>query len=464
MVFYFVQRGETLYHIAKRYQTTVHAIVAANRLEDPNAICAGQALVIPRPGEVPSPPPGGIVHLVRPGETVFHLARKFGTTAPDILKANQIVHPEFILPGQQLVIPERVEQCDDWPMFGRTPGRNGSSPVSLDGGLTEGWTFAPRRTAGVVPSAPVIRYDRVYVALGDGAYYALDKNTGRARWRYVPGDRKAAAPVLPPDDGLPLPAPAVFDGIVYLGGADGTIYAVDAMEGHTIWRVPTGGRITSSPAVTAGVVYLGSWDGSVYALEAKTGALVWKADAGGPVVHPVAIGDDVVYACGEGGGLLALDGQSGELIWSQPTSPQGAPVFAELLVVVGTRAYDPATGNLLWEAEALPVNPIARLDLVIYPDRAVDLFTGSPRWLEQPPDGSVPEVQVACGTHLLGLQGGEDLVVRDASSGARVWSHTLGGTTRLPPAVAPGLVAVSMDDGRIRAFRTAAERGGRNRS
>lgn len=52
MVFYFVQRGETLVAIARRYKTTVHAIVAANRLEDPNAICPGQALIIPRPGEV----------------------------------------------------------------------------------------------------------------------------------------------------------------------------------------------------------------------------------------------------------------------------------------------------------------------------------------------------------------------------------------------------------------------------
>lgn len=95
MVFYFVQRGETLYHIAQRYQTTVHAIVAANRLEDPNAICPGQALMIPKPGEVPSPPPGGIVHLVRPGETIFHLARKFGSTVPEIMRANQVAHPDF---------------------------------------------------------------------------------------------------------------------------------------------------------------------------------------------------------------------------------------------------------------------------------------------------------------------------------------------------------------------------------
>lgn len=462
MVFYFVQRGETLYHIAKRYQTTVHAIVAANRLEDPNAICPGQALVIPKPGEVPSPPPGGIVHLVRPGETVFYLARKFDTTPQEILKANQIVHPEFILPGQQLVIPERTETSDDWPMLGRTAGRTAVSPVTLEGRLSEAWTFAPRRPGSITPSSPVIRYNRVFIGQSDGAYYALDKGTGRVRWRYVPGEKRAATPLPPPPDGRPLATPAAFDGIVYLGGSDGMVYAVDALEGRTIWCFGTGGPITSSPAVTGGLVYLGSWDGQVYALEAKTGALVWRAETGGPVADPVAVGDDVVFAGVLGGELVALDGQSGELEWRQPGAPAGAPVFAELVVVVGDSAFDPTSGALLWRAEAPPAAAVARLDMVIYPDRAVDLFTGEPRWLSAG-GHAAPAVQVACGTHLLAVQAGE-LVARDVSSGQVVWHQSLGTGTLLPPAVAPGLLALVLEDGRLRAYRTAPERTGRSRS
>jgi len=461
VVFYFVQRGETLYHIAKRYQTTVHAIVAANRLEDPNAICPGQALVIPKPGEVPSPPPGGIVHLVRPGETVFYLARKFDTSPQEILKANQIVHPEFILPGQQLVIPERTETCDEWPMLGRTAGRTATSPVILDGRLSEAWSFVPRRPGNVVPSSPVIRYERVFVGQTDGAYYALDKGTGRVRWRYVPGEKRTMTPLPPAPEGRPLATPAAFDGIVYLGGSDGTVYAVDALEGRTIWRFHTGGPITSSPAVTGGLVYLGSWDGTICALEAKTGAMVWRVTAGGPVADPVAVGDDIVFARAVGGDLLALDGQSGELEWQQSDVPSGAPVFAELVVLVGDRAFDPTSGALLWRAEAPATAAVARLDMVIYPDRAVDLFTGAPRWLAAA-EGGAPAAQVACGTQLLAVQAGE-LIARDVATGQVLWHQSLGAAASLPPAVAPGLLALVMDDGRLRAYRTAAEKGGRNR-
>ncbi|HYG59036.1 MAG TPA: PQQ-binding-like beta-propeller repeat protein, partial [Symbiobacteriaceae bacterium] len=372
MVFYFVQRGETLYAIAKRYQTTVHAIVVANRLEDPNAICPGQALVIPRPGEVPSPPPGGIVHLVRAGETVFQLAAKFGTTPNEILQANQIAHPEFILPGQQLVIPERMEAGDDWPMFGRTPGRSGSSPVELQGAPADGWRFTPATNLGVRPSAPVVRYDRVYVGLGDGQFYSLCRHTGRTKWQVPSG---LTAPQTP--GGHPLATPAVFDGLVYLCGPEGTAFAVDAYTGQHIWKTATGGPLTASPTVSGGVVYLGAWDEHLYALEAKTGALVWKRHIGTPVIDPVAVGDDHVYAVGADGVLLALDAQTGDLVWQAPGAGSGAPVFAEVVVILAGRAYDPRNGQVVWEVEAGPARPVVRLDQIIYPGGSVDLFTGA---------------------------------------------------------------------------------------
>ncbi|AEB12737.1 LysM peptidoglycan-binding domain-containing M23 family metallopeptidase [Marinithermus hydrothermalis] len=52
-VWYEVQPGDTLYRIAQRYGTTIPALVAANRLEDPNVLAVGQRLRIP--GEHPWP-------------------------------------------------------------------------------------------------------------------------------------------------------------------------------------------------------------------------------------------------------------------------------------------------------------------------------------------------------------------------------------------------------------------------
>lgn len=456
MVFYFVQRGETLYAIAQRYQTTVHAIVAANRLEDPNAICPGQALIIPKPGEVPSPPPGGIVHLVRPGETVFHLAAKFGTTAHEILRANQVAHPEFILPGQQLVIPEPMEVGDDWPMLGRTPGRSGTSPVVLAGEPVMGWTYTPRKLQRVVPSAPVIRYDRVYAGLGDGYVYSIDRHSGRMKWRFSVGG-PAAAEAL---GGRPLATPAVFDGLVYLGGTDGVIYALDAYTGGLIWRVAAAGPVLSSPAVAGGLVYVGSGDGYVYGLEAKTGALVWKQPVGTPIRQAVALGDDHLYAISENGLLHAFDHQTGEVCWKQEVGTARPPVFAELVVIVGGRAYDPRNGHLVWEVATEEATPVARVDQVIYPGYTVDLFSGAkcgdpgeaPTECATEPVAPLSHV-VATGPLLLGVTADGMLVARQVGSPADVWSVALGGPVHQPPAVANGQVVVTSARGIVKSLK-----------
>jgi LysM repeat protein len=101
-----VQRGETLYSIARRYGVSVGAICAANSIADPSLIYAGQQLVIPGTGGsgAPAPPSGG-THVVRPGENLYRIALRYGTTILALAKANGISDPTQIRVGQTLVIP-----------------------------------------------------------------------------------------------------------------------------------------------------------------------------------------------------------------------------------------------------------------------------------------------------------------------------------------------------------------------
>src|ERR1043166_9893796 len=48
------------------------------------------------------------------------------------------------------------------------------------------------------------------------------------------------------------------------------------------WQFKTGGSIVSSPAVVSGVVYIGSADGNLYAVDQKTGLQKWKTQTRGP--------------------------------------------------------------------------------------------------------------------------------------------------------------------------------------
>lgn len=71
-----------------------------------------------------------------------------------------------------------------------------------------------------------------------------------------------------------------MDGLVYVGGNNGNIYALAAATGKKKWSYSTGEQVFSSPAVVGGTVYAGSANGTIYALNADTGALQWSHPTG----------------------------------------------------------------------------------------------------------------------------------------------------------------------------------------
>lgn len=102
---YTVQPGDTLTRIAARFGTTVGAIVEANGLTNPNLIYVGQVLVIPAGVSAPSPER---VHVVQPGETLYRIALRYGTTVERLMALNGLNNPNRIFVGQVLRIPEEA--------------------------------------------------------------------------------------------------------------------------------------------------------------------------------------------------------------------------------------------------------------------------------------------------------------------------------------------------------------------
>jgi LysM repeat protein len=100
-----VQRGENLFRIALRYNTTVEAIAAANNIRNPRFIYVGQKLTIPQGGGTTPPSGGGRTHVVQPGENLFRIALRYGTTPQAIAAANNLPNIHLIYAGQVLRIP-----------------------------------------------------------------------------------------------------------------------------------------------------------------------------------------------------------------------------------------------------------------------------------------------------------------------------------------------------------------------
>jgi LysM repeat protein len=101
-VTYTVQAGDWVYNIARKFAVSPNSIIEANGLRPPYSLHVGQTLTIPAGGTYDG---GGNVYIVRPGDTLYSIARRYGKTVTAIASANNLINIHFIFVGQRLVIP-----------------------------------------------------------------------------------------------------------------------------------------------------------------------------------------------------------------------------------------------------------------------------------------------------------------------------------------------------------------------
>ena len=101
---YVVQPGDTLYSVARRHGTSVDVLVQLNGLQDPHRLQVGQRLrLLDASGEVGQAT--GRTHVVQKGDTLWSLARRYGTTPAAIARANGMAEEDTLRLGQVLRVP-----------------------------------------------------------------------------------------------------------------------------------------------------------------------------------------------------------------------------------------------------------------------------------------------------------------------------------------------------------------------
>jgi alcohol dehydrogenase (cytochrome c) len=133
--------------------------------------------------------------------------------------------------------------------------------------------------------------------------------------------------------------------------------------------------------VVDGVMYVSGWNGFIWALDAKTGQLLWEYQHAVPLDTPlccgninrgVAVAKGKVYYASPDAHLLALDGETGEVVWDKVfadiragESATVAPLVVKNLVIVGASggeygvrghidAFDIDTGERVWRHYTIP--------------------------------------------------------------------------------------------------------------
>lgn len=85
---YYVTKGDNLYAIAREYNTTVQELMKINNLTS-NLLSLGQVLKVPTTSVSPSTPTEN-TYTVKSGDTLYSIARKFGTTVTNIQNKNNL--------------------------------------------------------------------------------------------------------------------------------------------------------------------------------------------------------------------------------------------------------------------------------------------------------------------------------------------------------------------------------------
>jgi outer membrane protein assembly factor BamB len=107
-----------------------------------------------------------------------------------------------------------------------------------------------------------------------------------------------------PAGGLVFSQPVTAGGVIYWGSFDGYEHATD-LSGHEIWKANLGSRsncaplnplgVVSSAAVVNGVVYVGGGDDNLYALNASNGSVIWKTPVGDPTTNTFVWDSPLVF-------------------------------------------------------------------------------------------------------------------------------------------------------------------------
>ena len=337
----------------------------------------------------------------------------------------------------------------DWPLFRGDAQSTGVARCVLPDNLSVLWKFTVEK--GAFESTPTIVDGVVYIGDLDGKVYALDLQTGKAKWEYET------------DSGF-LASPAVRDGRVYIGDYDGFFYCLDAADGKKLWDYESEAEIDSGANFYKTNVLFGSQDATLYCLDAKSGTLVWKheiedqirctptviegrcfvagcdgqlhvidldkgqeaarVDIGAPTgVTPAAVGDRVFFGT-EGSAFFCVNWRKAKIAWTFSDESSGqpfrsSPAATDRFVIVGGRnkrvhALDPATGKELWRFAAK-----SRVD-------------ASP---------------VIAGDRVLAASADGRLYSLELQTGKAVWEYETGGGFAGSPAVAAGRLVIANDDG-----------------
>lgn len=106
--YYTVKQGDLLYKIAQRYNVSVNELIRANNISSPYYIYIGQNLIIPGKQEKPAENNTDYnysYYTIKRGDILWNIAQKYNTTVQKLVELNNIKDAYDLYIGRRLIVP-----------------------------------------------------------------------------------------------------------------------------------------------------------------------------------------------------------------------------------------------------------------------------------------------------------------------------------------------------------------------
>lgn len=304
--------------------------------------------------------------------------------------------------------------------------------------------------ASLTFGTPLVADGVIYTGGSDGEIYALNAQTGDLLWSG--GDFEATET-----------ATAISGDVLIGGGQNNTVKALNRSNGDVLWTFHAGTFVFAPPVIVDDVVYIATYE-KLYALSLDTGKQIWDAPLGSQMnfVGTPAVEGDTVYI-NVGPLLVALDRSNGDERWRVETPMQFFWLaLGHGLVYIGNGdgyfyAYDQASGKERWKFKSdfgrdeVWAAPALAGDIVYTGSRdqyvyALNAETGEKVWSYKTTGDAVGDPVVSDGlvylsdsNHLL-PPGLRHLLALDAATGALIWTYETSSTLLTTPALGQGVI------------------------
>ena len=318
-------------------------------------------------------------------------------------------------------------------------------------------TWEQRLEKGFYQASPIVVGNSVYIGSSEEGMKTFDLKTGEPKWGF-PIANEIIAPA------------AYFDGLILVGDAGGTLYALDAESGEKKWSFDTKGTIDNSPNIDAQTrrVIMGSQYGTLFALKAETGEKVWEYKTDDQIRCFPSIAGRYCFVAGCDTHLHVVDLDTGKGVCRIPLdAPTGStPLISGDFAFVGTEGNEFL--GIDWKKEKkviwrFPMKQAVRspaayrdgtvifggMDKTVY---ALDARTGDERW-KFAAKGRIEGGAVIIGDRVYVPSMDSLLYILDFRSGKKVGASELSGKLCTSPAVVSGGIVISADDGTLFCLR-----------